>query len=233
MERRIESKEKLPRQLIDIFIQSQAEAHEDRQCEDAIIAVQNEDCIVASAIDGASALSSVTTTEAKQGGLFAAQTIKHTLEQQFAGIGSAQGLITKANQELAELVQQQGVNPSETSALELSAASASVVRIDKHTGMIDFAQIGDTVALVEFNNGEVELVLPLDELEGRRQDLNDNDDLTRQLGGKYWDKERELATQVEQEIFTLLQQQGMVLDKPADVPQFILQQIRAGIAQCL
>jgi hypothetical protein len=68
----------------------------------------------------------------------------------------------------------------------------------------------------------------IDEVESRRQDLNNDADLTACLGGRYWDKERELGHLVEEEIFNLLKK-DVVINSPADIPNLILEEINKQI----
>lgn len=71
----------------------------------------------------------------------------------------------------------------------------------------------------------VTLEARLSELEARRQDLNAREDLIQKLGGKYWDKERELAFSVQEEIYQLLKIKGINLNTPDDIPEFLKQEI--------
>jgi len=74
-------------------------------------------------------------------------------------------------------------------------------------------------------------IVPFDErvneVEARRQDLNDDLVLTAKLGGRYWDRERELGHQTEQEIFDRLQETGVKIDSPKDIPVFVVQTIES------
>lgn len=68
-------------------------------------------------------------------------------------------------------------------------------------------------------------ILPLREriaeVSARRQDLNDDVSLTAQLGGRYWDRELELGTAVEQEIWEKLKERGYDIASPEMIPQFL------------
>lgn len=72
----------------------------------------------------------------------------------------------------------------------------------------------------------------IDELEKRKPELNQDQELTRKLGGRYWDKERELAQAVEQLIACDLQARGQGLVTPGDIPEFVRNNIRAKIEKC-
>lgn len=69
------------------------------------------------------------------------------------------------------------------------------------------------------------------EVEARRQDLNEDLELARRLGGRYWDKERELGQAVELEICTRLRNQDIYLDSPDEVPALLLRELKARIEQ--
>ena len=57
------------------------------------------------------------------------------------------------------------------------------------------------------------------EVESRRQDLNEDDELTRKLGGrKYWDAEREVGILIEKELFERLLAQGIDVSAPELIP---------------
>lgn len=62
----------------------------------------------------------------------------------------------------------------------------------------------------------------LSEVESRRQDLNEDVTLTNRLGGKYWDKERELGKIVEKEIFEKLSPETQrEIQQPENIPSFL------------
>jgi hypothetical protein len=65
----------------------------------------------------------------------------------------------------------------------------------------------------------------IDEVESRRQDLNNNEELTRKLGGRYWDIERDAMKKVEQEISSLLKERGFIIDSAEDVPVFLKEHV--------
>lgn len=72
----------------------------------------------------------------------------------------------------------------------------------------------------------VEFEKRVSEVEMRRKDLNEDEQLTTVLGGRYWDKERELDTKVEQEIFERIPneiQERIV--KPNNIPNYLREQI--------
>lgn len=62
----------------------------------------------------------------------------------------------------------------------------------------------------------------IDEVEARRQDLNEDVETTARLGGKrYWDAEREIGHQFEKELFEALRSKGVEIDSPEDIPRLI------------
>ena len=57
------------------------------------------------------------------------------------------------------------------------------------------------------------------EVESPRHDLNEDDELTRKLGGrKYWDAEREVGILIEKELFERLLAQGIDVSAPELIP---------------
>jgi len=65
------------------------------------------------------------------------------------------------------------------------------------------------------------------EVAARRHDLNEDTSLTAQLGGRYWDRELELGTAVEREIWQKLNDRGYDIASPEMIPQFL----RAKLAE--
>lgn len=62
----------------------------------------------------------------------------------------------------------------------------------------------------------------IDEVSARRQDLNNDAELTKRLGGKkYWDLEREIGHEVEKLIFIRLTERGIDLKSPKEIPDLI------------
>jgi serine/threonine protein phosphatase PrpC len=91
------------------------------------------------------------------------------------------------------------VNPDENL---MTATGVEFIRMALVDGESTFMQrlqfyIDDIVAGTDVVNFDDRI----DEVEARRQDLNEDADLTQRLGGKYWDRERELGHIVEREIF--------------------------------
>jgi hypothetical protein len=69
----------------------------------------------------------------------------------------------------------------------------------------------------------------INEVESRRQDLNENDDYTKLFGMKFFDKEREVGHSIEQEIYDKLKQNGVEIDIPSDIPHLIRKNIEDRI----
>lgn len=69
----------------------------------------------------------------------------------------------------------------------------------------------------------------IDEVEARRQDLNEDEELTKKLKGKYWNRERELGHTVEREIFGRLKEKGVEIETPEEIPTLINREIRKRI----
>lgn len=66
----------------------------------------------------------------------------------------------------------------------------------------------------------------IDEVEERRPDLNKDEVLTSRLGGRYWDKERELGVIVEREIFNKMSPEVQIqIGEPENIPNYLLNQI--------
>ena len=65
----------------------------------------------------------------------------------------------------------------------------------------------------------------LDEVEARRSDLNEDQELTRKLGGRYWDIERKGATEAERKIFEGLKAKGVDIKSQEEIPSFINQKV--------
>lgn len=66
----------------------------------------------------------------------------------------------------------------------------------------------------------------LDEVSRRKQYLNDDMKLTEELGGiPYWEAERNIAHEIEHEIFMKLQSQGIIIDKPEHIPNLLSRSI--------
>lgn len=62
----------------------------------------------------------------------------------------------------------------------------------------------------------------IDEVEKRRQDLNQDKELTARLGGrKYWEVEREIGHEVERLIDERLRARGIILNSPDEIPGLI------------
>ena len=59
----------------------------------------------------------------------------------------------------------------------------------------------------------------LDELEKRKQSMNEDSELTKSLGGrKYWDVEREIGHRAENMVFKRLKEKGVEVDSPSQIP---------------
>ena len=71
----------------------------------------------------------------------------------------------------------------------------------------------------------------IDEVEARRQDLNEDVGLTAKLGAPYWTRERELGHSVAREIFERLEFCGAVISSPKDIPVLVNQVIQRLILE--
>lgn len=62
----------------------------------------------------------------------------------------------------------------------------------------------------------------IDEVEARRQDLNEDPELTKKLGGrKYWEVSREIGRQIEKELFDIITKRGVIIKSPEEIPNLI------------
>jgi hypothetical protein len=66
----------------------------------------------------------------------------------------------------------------------------------------------------------------IDEVLARKQDVNNDEELTARLGGrKYWDVEREIGHAVENMIFDRLVERGVAISSPEEIPDLIRSKI--------
>lgn len=62
----------------------------------------------------------------------------------------------------------------------------------------------------------------INEVSARRHDLNNDQELTKRLGGRrYWELEREIGHAVEEVIYKRLLEKGIALKSPKDIPDLI------------
>lgn len=135
-----------------------------RKNEDDLVVIRGDTFMVAGVFDGASSLSAVTGRKHKlePEGNIASKASTKALRDGASLYSSAQELLIYINQKLAETLRQDGIDPESTSPLNLPSAVGTVVRIEREKGVIDIAQVGDTICLIKRKGGEVELALPLD-----------------------------------------------------------------------
>ncbi|MDP6561789.1 MAG: hypothetical protein QF793_02590 [Candidatus Peribacteraceae bacterium] len=65
----------------------------------------------------------------------------------------------------------------------------------------------------------------IERMEKRRPDLNADEDLTGDLGMKYWDAERAVSTKIQEMVWERLKENDIELESHEDVPEFIRKQI--------
>lgn len=161
--RKLDTERKEPRFSVTLLSESQIESG-NRRNEDTCVVAENDAVMVAAVLDGASALSAVTTVAHAnlRGGRFAAQWAAVGIEKNFATTVSTQELLLAANQQIRNALESQHMDVEMTPPLELSAATATVVRIDKEKHIVQIAQAGDTACIVEKRDGIIELAIPPD-----------------------------------------------------------------------
>lgn len=71
----------------------------------------------------------------------------------------------------------------------------------------------------------------VDEVAARREDMDEDEALTKKLGGRHWDVEREVGHKVEREIFELLQAKNIDIGSPEQIPEFIRKKIEEKITE--
>ena len=68
------------------------------------------------------------------------------------------------------------------------------------------------------------------EVASRRPEFNDDEALTKTLGGKFWDRELELGQAVEREIWERLGGEQSGIENPKDIPAFLRNELEKRIA---
>lgn len=159
----IEPREKGLTFRVNAISEKQPESGE-RKNEDAYVVYEDDNVLVAAVLDGATSLSAITGVGNlnEQGGLFAAQTGARGIEENATDAKSADELLIKANERIANELLARGEKAEEKSALELSNSQAVVVRIDKRNKTASISLLGDAACLIKHKDGTVELALPLD-----------------------------------------------------------------------
>jgi len=69
-----------------------------------------------------------------------------------------------------------------------------------------------------------------EDVRARRQDLQDDEVLEERLGGKFWDRNWEMETATQQEVFERLREQGVDINSPEEIPDFIKRKLAEEIA---
>ncbi len=149
-----------------------------RKNEDAVLTLENDKKIVGFVVDGGTALSTITSAPKETfDGYFAANTALEGVKLNFENSQSAKSLLLAANEQIGIRLKCLGVDPEKTDSEFLpTCGGASLILVDKEHDEIQIAQIGDTVVLIEFKNGSVEVAI--------RPSVNHEDILAYQLANK-------------------------------------------------
>ncbi len=65
----------------------------------------------------------------------------------------------------------------------------------------------------------------LDEVDARRPEFNEDEELTKKVGGRFWDMERLAVRQVKEELLSLLKERGIEIDLPENIPDLIKKEV--------
>lgn len=133
----------------------------DKENEDSVVVLDNENVLVAMIGDGASSLATITDTGGKGvlSGIFAVTYAREGIENSYQTTQYATILLRAANNHINEALRNNGINPNSVPAEELPQEVATLLRIDKKTKTIDIVQVGDTACIVVKKDGRVELAV--------------------------------------------------------------------------
>lgn len=137
----------------------------DRQNEDTSIVLEDEHLIVGAVFDGASAISTITKIKSKneKTGRFASENAVKGLEQNYKDSKSIQELMVSTNKAISDTLFTEDVNVETLSAIELSNTQAIIARLDKKREIVEIGLVGDSVCLIKYRGGQVEVAVLPDE----------------------------------------------------------------------
>ncbi len=149
---------------LQILAEAQAESPAERQNEDTFVVVEDDQVLAAAVLDGATGISTVTGVDNphQPKGRQASQQAAVGIEKNYSQARSAQELLLAGNRQIADSLLCQGTDPERSLPEHLPNAQAALVLIKKKEGIVEIAQTGDAVCLIEFTDGRIELAFPPD-----------------------------------------------------------------------